>query len=588
MSEPQRGPGIWGKVHWRGLTVQLFVTVVLPLAVLLIGLAVGAVYFHQRAMRDLVGARDERAAASLARALEEQLTHRATSMAGLAAALADGVAPPRVLASAGYLQADFDGGLAVSNRAGNLAVAQPSAAVWQAWLRAAGTDWFPSEGTAFSPPFAAGDGSMLVLVAATADGRWWALGAFRPAVLAGQTLEGAFPVGPTVRVSLLSREGTLLFVAPPHAGAFLSPTALAAVRPGVSYVAAEDGEHVVVAWPVGMLGWTLVLEEAWEKAATSWLHATQWVPLLLVPLLLLVLWALWFGTRQVVMPLRQLESRATAAAWGDYAALAEPVEGIEEIQRLQRALRHMGQKVQRAQASLRGYIGAITAGQEEERRRLARELHDDTLQSLIALQQRIQLARLRFDSPQVQQSVDELLQLTEASIAELRRMIRGLRPLFLEDLGLVPALEMLAREVQAQHPPLRVEFVVSGKVRRLQPDQELALYRIAQEGLNNMIHHAGADWGQVVLQFQAGQVVLEIHDNGRGFRVPESPAELASQGHFGLLGMQERAELIGARLTIRSAPQQGTQIVLVLPLEHAAAAHFPGQQEKNIVHNQHR
>ncbi len=350
MSEPQRGPGIWGKVHWRGLTVQLFVTVVLPLAVLLIGLAVGAVYFHQRAMRSLAEEHDNRAAALMAKALEAQLERRTSALEGLSAGLAVGAEPERALALAGNLQREFDA-VAVSTRAGTLLAAHPSLASWQGWLQESGTDWWLPYGTAFSAPITTADG-VVVLVAATADGKRWALGAFHPAALMQQTLRDAFPVGQALRVSLLDADGILLFEAPQaRASGFLSPQALATVQPGWWHVSTSEGDHLIVARPVGALGWTLVVEEAWEQSATSWLQTTLWAPLLLVPLLLLMLWALWFGTRQVVMPLRQLESRATAAAWGNYAALAEPVEGIEEIRRLQRALRHMGQKVQRAQAS---------------------------------------------------------------------------------------------------------------------------------------------------------------------------------------------------------------------------------------------
>ncbi len=563
-------------VRWRGLTVQLFIAVVLPLTALLIALAVGAAYLHQQAMRSLVGERDQRATVSLARALEEQLLHRTTAVQGLAASLGAGVPPMRLLASSGYLKADFTGGLAVATPEGRLLAAQPAADWWRALLQRGGTSWWPRRGAAFSAPLTAPNGVTVVLVAATTDGQRWVLGAFQPDALARQTLQGAFPTNDAVRVGVVDGAGRLLFALP--AGdtvAFQHAGIAAALRgeSGVIYTTAADGEHVVAFSPIPPVGWALIVEEPWEKVANPWLHTTQLVPLLLAPVLVLALVALWFGARRVVEPLQQLESRAAALAWGDYQALAEPVEGIEEVQRLQRALHHMAQKVQRAHESLRGYIGAITAGQEEERRRLARELHDDTLQSLIALQQRIQLARLRFgESSPLAENLSELQQLTETSIRELRRLIRGLRPLYLEDLGLLPALEMLVRETQEEGEPLRVEFVHQGDVRRLEAAQELALYRIVQEGLSNVIRHAQATWAQVAVRFEPERLLLEIRDNGSGFRVPESPAEFAPQGHYGLLGMQERAELIGARLKIRSTLGQGTQIVLSLPLTPPSAA----------------
>jgi signal transduction histidine kinase len=163
---------------------------------------------------------------------------------------------------------------------------------------------------------------------------------------------------------------------------------------GVSYVQVCDSEHVVTYSPIGPVGWALALEEPWETVDTPTLRTTQIAPLVLVPVLLLTLVALWFGLRWIVQPLQALESKAATLAWGEFSAIEQPVGGIAEIRRLQSELIHMARKVKAAQQSLHGYIGAITAGQEEERRRLARELHDDTIQSLIALKQRVQLVQL--------------------------------------------------------------------------------------------------------------------------------------------------------------------------------------------------
>src|SRR5690606_21382173 len=107
---------------------------------------------------------------------------------------------------------------------------------------------------------------------------------------------------------------------------------------------------------------------------------------------------------------------------------------------------------------------------------------------------------------------------------------------------------------------LAVSFTSTGEPRRLSPEVELALYRIAQEALNNVVRHAAARNARVTLACQAGAVRLTVSDDGRGFVVPESPAGLAPQAHFGLLGIHERAELIGARLRLASVPGQGTQV----------------------------
>lgn len=204
----------------------------------------------------------------------------------------------------------------------------------------------------------------------------------------------------------------------------------------------------------------------------------------------------------------------------------------------------MARKVQLAQQSLRGYLDAITAGQEEERRRLARDLHDDTIQSLIALNQRIQLAQMSTSDEASAARLSTMQQMAEQIVVDLRRLTRDLRPIYLEDLGLIPALKVLARDM-SQAMGLPVSFRAVGKEHRLPPAVELALYRIAQEGLNNVARHAQAKTAAVGLEFTGAQVCLTVCDDGLGFVLPESPAEMAPAGHFGLLGAQERAEAIG-------------------------------------------
>jgi signal transduction histidine kinase len=222
----------------------------------------------------------------------------------------------------------------------------------------------------------------------------------------------------------------------------------------------------------------------------------------------------------------------------------------------------MAHKVQMAQEGLHDFIGAITAAQEEERMRLARELHDDTIQAVIALKQRVQLAQKSVKDQNGRQSLRELENLAEQTIENLRRLTRALRPIYLEDLGLVTALEMLARETtQANH--LEVDFRRSGQERRLPHEVELALYRIAQEALNNVLRHAKAKHATLSIAFEK-TIKLEVTDNGIGFAVPKSPTELAPGGHFGLLGMRERADLIGARLEVQSEAGHGTRLSVQL------------------------
>jgi signal transduction histidine kinase len=217
----------------------------------------------------------------------------------------------------------------------------------------------------------------------------------------------------------------------------------------------------------------------------------------------------------------------------------------------------MADKVQAAQKSLHSYVGAVTAGQEEERRRLARELHDETIQSLIALNQRLQLAQMA--SGQVGTTLAEMEQMVSQMIEAVRRFVRDLRPIYLEDLGLAAALHVLAGD-SSQTIGIPVHFSKSGRERRLPPEVELALYRMAQEGLSNVARHAQASQAWLKVAFSGEVVTLVIEDDGRGFTLPPTPALLAAAGHFGLLGLSERAILIGAKLDIDSTPGEGSRI----------------------------
>ncbi|MBI3363020.1 MAG: sensor histidine kinase, partial [Chloroflexi bacterium] len=235
---------------------------------------------------------------------------------------------------------------------------------------------------------------------------------------------------------------------------------------------------------------------------------------------------------------------------------------------LQQTLVRMARQIHGYQESIRSYLGALTRGQEDERQRLARELHDDTVQSLIALDQRAQLAQLAVRGGVNEYAVERLAEVRRmiaSLIEEVRRVIRALRPIYLEDLGLVPAIEMLARDLETA-AGLRVLFSTDGQARRLLPEHEIALYRIVQEALSNVARHAAARSAEVSAVFNSGEFVVRVRDDGQGFAAPDRVSDLAASGHYGLMGMQERAELIGARLAIQSKPGGGTTIEVRLPL----------------------
>lgn len=583
---PLRIPGL----GWRGLTLQLIFVTILPLTVLLLLVTFGSIRLHQRAMRNLVGQRDERAVKTAAVALSAQVDQRIASIQDLSQQVAfqdqgtNQSSLEEVLNNSSHLLRDFDGGLAVFDQNGTWLASIGEGSLWESLETGNGADvktLFPVRpdqvriSNAFTVPSHSG---LLVAVSAisspeivepdrsanASENNLVILGAFSPGALARITLADSFSGDSQSSVLLFDTSKILLYESGGlSAGENLQDhpgvaEALAG-QSGTAFMPAGDGEHVLAFAPVKPMSWALVVEESWEMVASPLLSYTQMAPLVLVPVLLFTVFALWFGIRQIVQPLQALEEKADALAWGNYQAVETPVGGIAEIRRLQIALIHMSHKVQAAQQSLHGYIGAITAGQEEERRRLARELHDDTIQSLIALKQRVQLAQMNQTNGSATGSFSELEELTEKTIGDLRRVTRALRPIYLEDLGLVAALEMLTREM-SQITRIQIEFNATGLEQRLSPRVELALYRIVQEALNNIAHHSKASRASVSLSFSPEVVQVDVVDNGQGFKVPRSPAEFAPAGHYGLLGLYERAELINADLRIESATGQGARI----------------------------
>lgn len=209
---------------------------------------------------------------------------------------------------------------------------------------------------------------------------------------------------------------------------------------------------------------------------------------------------------------------------------------------------------------LRSYVQEVTRAQEEERKRLARELHDTAAQDLVRLTRGLDaLEESQASDGGLRQRLRELRALAEGSLEGLRRVSRDLRPALLDDLGLVPALEWLVADLR-QRAGIQAEFRHSGAPRRLDPETEVALFRITQEALRNVERHAGAARAVVEAEFTGDAIRVAVTDNGRGFVAPVPMEGLAQSGRLGLLGMYERAQLVGGTLAIRSRPGEGTRV----------------------------
>ncbi|MFB0559292.1 MAG: GAF domain-containing protein [Dehalococcoidales bacterium] len=220
----------------------------------------------------------------------------------------------------------------------------------------------------------------------------------------------------------------------------------------------------------------------------------------------------------------------------------------------------------RLQENLRFYLQQVTRAQEEERKRIARELHDDTAQELVALSRRLDsfTSNASHLSAQDLSYLEELRQQTDGILDVVRRFGQDLRPSVLDDLGLLPALEWLTSDL-AQHFGIDIAIGVVGSSRRFPPETEVTLFRIAQEALRNVWKHSEASRAWVAVEFGDDKTILTITDNGKGFELPERIEDLASVGKLGLAGMQERAQLIGGRLTLQSEPGKGTTVTVEVP-----------------------
>lgn len=230
---------------------------------------------------------------------------------------------------------------------------------------------------------------------------------------------------------------------------------------------------------------------------------------------------------------------------------------------------------------MRSYAEAVTRGQETERRRLARELHDDTIQRLIVLNQRVELAAFDHADSAAATDLTHMQGLISEMIDHLRDFVQALRPTYLDELGLTAALRALVKKSRERTDAL-LELEVLGQEARLDESIELALYRIVQSGLSNILQHAKADMGRVVLDFRPKSAVhLTIEDDGQGFTSFDE-AQLVKKGHFGLIGMRERAELIGAEYKLRSKAREGVQISIKIPLDSQSFGTLSGSPEKAI------
>jgi signal transduction histidine kinase len=219
---------------------------------------------------------------------------------------------------------------------------------------------------------------------------------------------------------------------------------------------------------------------------------------------------------------------------------------------------------------LQALSGQVMEAQETERRRLAIVLHDELGQALTAIKINLQ-AQDRFSGQTRAELNTETVGMVEDALRQVRRLALALRPPMLDDLGLVPALRWIAEHTEA-HDDLVVRVHANNLASRPAPKIETACFRIAQESLTNIVRHAKAHFVEIDLSQDVDALVLCVKDDGCGFDVAAMRKRALAGGSMGMLGMQERAALIGGQLDIASAPGQGSRVRLSCPLRTQTAA----------------
>ncbi len=367
----------------------------------------------------------------------------------------------------------------------------------------------------------------------------------------GNLLQNTIGTPDVVEIAILKSSLITGYIAPTSK---LLDSAVANEKNLVSIAALSSGSHYIV------------FTEPWSEIVA---------PTLYYQLIFIGLWILGIvfslgmlsvSVSRIIRPIAVLVENATGAVPG---SIFHPVpqHGPKEIRALTNEFNQMVIRLAEQQHSLRQYAHKALLSQEEERQRLSHELHDGTLQDMVGLVQRVELCRNDLDTnpAYAKQRLDDLHDLLNKTIEDIRRMSIALRPPVLEDFGLPIALDALCKDLQQEKPGLVINYVVEGENQRLQSDLELAIYRVVQEALTNIRKHV-KDVSQVSVELAFGETEVKavIKNNGAVFS-NYNVNQFVQSGHLGLAGMYERARLFGGSLTITSDDEDNTVVCIQMP-----------------------
>ena len=267
--------------------------------------------------------------------------------------------------------------------------------------------------------------------------------------------------------------------------------------------------------------------------------------------------------------MRTLNQRTAALAVSNRQLKQEILQRKAVEESLRKSEQHYGQLLEQSrqmQEQLRLLSRQLLSAQEEERKMISRELHDVIAQTLTSIN--VRLTNLKRDAKKnargLERNIARTQELVERSVNIVHRFARELRPTVLDDLGLIPALHTFMKSFR-EETGVQVSLSAFADVERINGDKRTVLYRVAQEALTNVARHAHASRVEVKIQKLDGAVFMKIKDNGKGFRQGQR-LRAKKQNRLGLVGMQERLEMVGGKLNVASALGKGTTVLVELPI----------------------
>ena len=427
-------------------------------------------------------------------------------------------------------------------------------------------------------------------------------------------LRAATRLGKTGHAELFDNKGIViaatdtLFLAPgEHLHSYVQALSQKAPVVGVmplesrskSEASREGATHIMAVAPLSAIPWGVAVggSEAETVAPATELRNNM---LMVGAAALALMWMLTLvGARVLVRPVRTLTRAADGITAGDLdtpiyvgeggeiGRLGESLDtmrirlrtSLRDIEKRDRELeRRVGERTEEVQTLYeelqrkeehRGrLLESVISAQEDERKRIARELHDETGQALTGIIMSLEVAQAALDREPstVSQRLDTARSLATQSIAAIRRLVVDLRPAALDDLGLAPAIRAFARS-RLEEKGIGLEMDVSGFTNRLSPPVETCLFRVAQEAVTNVIRHSEAKSARIELRQDNAGVSLLMTDDGKGFEVHQIVNSSDPARALGLAGMEERVSLLGGQLTVESSPGNGTAVWARIPTE---------------------